>query len=265
MNDEHTIDLYYPSAAYAQGGVLWWELTVAPGSHSKPFGDERKLAAYLAFHVGQGGRFTMRSLRSALGATVPNSAEHLNRRLRQLRTRDGWILQSQRDNAALAHDEYRVEKIGWHPGCGFPRPVDDKPSDSVRRHVHERDGWMCVVCGIGARELYDDEPGKTARLTLGHRVPGARLGKETTINDLQSECARCNEPMRDELPNPPTLEELMPGIRSMSQGDKRELLRRMELNRRPRTRVDEYYTRVRRLSESERARLMASLEDMVSS
>ncbi|MGY1696807.1 HNH endonuclease [Geodermatophilus sp. SYSU D00814] len=262
MTGKRTIDLHYPSAAYAPNGVLWWELTVAPGSRSRAFGDERKLAAYLAFHVRQGGRFTMRSLRAALGASVPNSAEHLNRRLRQLRTRDGWVLQSQRDSADLALDEYRVAKIGWHPGCGFDRPVDDKPSESMRRRVHERDSWMCVVCGIGAREEYDDEPGKTARLTLGHRIPGARLGKETTVEDLQSECARCNEPVRDELPNPLTLQELMPGIRSMSQSEKKELLRRIRLNRRPQTRVDEFYTRVRRLSDSERSQLVAALEGM---
>ena len=37
----------YPSFAYAPNGELWWKLTRTPGKQTA-YGDERKIAAYLA-------------------------------------------------------------------------------------------------------------------------------------------------------------------------------------------------------------------------
>ncbi len=102
----------FPREAYAPDGLLWWRLTTAPGQAKRQFGDEQKIAAYLACVVGEGGVFTMRLLREALGEeTIPNNAEHLNRRLRTLRL-DGWDIPSAKDDGSLAHDEYRVSRIG---------------------------------------------------------------------------------------------------------------------------------------------------------
>lgn len=156
----------YPPEAYAPEGTLWWQLKVAPGMKKQPFGDEQKIAAYLAYHLGEGAVFTIWDLRTALGEkTVPNNAEHLNRRMRTLRGRDGWSLPSARDER-LGVDHYRIRKIGWHPGCGSPRPKNTRPSEKTRRKVFERDREICQVCGIASNEPYPDLPERQAKLTL---------------------------------------------------------------------------------------------------
>ncbi|WP_328446197.1 HNH endonuclease [Amycolatopsis sp. NBC_00438] len=253
----------YPLAAYVPDGTLWWQLKLAPGA-KRPFGDEQKLAAWLAFNCVPGDRITMRQLRAALGEEDrPNAAEHLNRRLRVLRQRDGWQIPSARDDGSLGHDEYRLDAKGWHPGLGRSRPKNDAPSDSVRRRVFERDGRTCVVCGIAAGESYDDLPEKRARLTLGHRIPGKRLLRGASVDELQAECARCNETVRDGVENPLTLPEILPDIRGLPRKDKQTLLDWLQAGRRNKSRLDIAYAEVRRLSAKAKSELMKELEKMV--
>jgi 5-methylcytosine-specific restriction endonuclease McrA len=222
------------------------------------------MAAWLAYNRSPGETFTMRDLRFALGEPeAPNAAEHLNRRLRTLRIRDGWVIPSARDDASLAIDAYRVETVGWHPGTGTPRPEPDVPSDRVRREVFERDHGVCQVCGAVAGEPYPDNPEKITRLTLGHRIPGVRLSRKATMNDLRTECARCNEPARDFSFNPVTLPELEPRIRALGKKEKTQLLSWLEHEHRVQTRTEIYYAEAKRLSESERAALMAILRSSV--
>jgi 5-methylcytosine-specific restriction endonuclease McrA len=253
----------YPPEAYAPDGTLWWRLKLTPGKQRR-FGDEQKIAAYLACHVGKDGIFTMRSLRAALGEdTIPNDAEHLNRRLRNLRTRDKWDIPSAKDDGSLAHDEYRVRVIGWQPGTGVARPRNDTPSDAVRRRVFARDKSICQVCGAIGGEPYDDMPDKTVRLTLGHRVPGKRLDSRATVDELQSECSRCNETVRDELFDPVTLAEVMPTVRNLKRQEKAVLLSWLEAGRRTQERVEQVYADGRRLSADEQAELQRQLRIMV--
>lgn len=250
----------YPSEAYASNGWLWWQLKFWPGTKRR-FGDEQKLAAWLAFNCELGDTITMRQLRAALGEDDrPNVAEHLNRRLRVLRQRDGWEIPSARDDGSLGHDEYRLDVKGWHPGSGSSRPKDHAPSDTVRRQVFERDGRACVVCGVSAGEHYDDRPGKRARLTLGHRIPGKRLHRGVSVNELQTECSRCNETVRDELPDPVTLPELLPRVRKLPRADKQTLLNWLRAGERGRTPLDSLYAEVRRLSAAERNQMIGDLE-----
>lgn len=253
----------YPPEAYAPNGALWWRLKTVPGGKRR-FGDEQKIAAWLAFNRSAGETFTMRELRTALGEDqLPNDAEHLNRRLRTLRSRDGWVIPSAKDDGSLSHDEYRVKKIGWHPGTDEPRPKADLPSDKIRRLVFERDKWTCVVCGVGAKEPYDDTPHKAARMTLGHRIPGKRATSQASVHDLQTECARCNETVRDEIVDPVTLPEILPTVRNLRRADKVQLLQWLEQGRRIRTKVEDVYADARRLSAGERESLLAELRAMV--
>lgn len=262
MPDE-TGDREYSSEAFSPDGTLWWRLKMTPGKN-RPFGDEQKIAAYLACHVGRNGIFTMRGLRAALGEdTIPNSAEHLNRRLRNLRLRDGWDIPSAKDDGSLAHDEYQVCKIGWHPGVGVARPKNDAPSDATRRKVFARDKSVCQVCFTPGGAPYADMPGKVARPTLGHRVPGKRLDSKATVDDLQTECARCNETVRDELFDPVTLLEVLPTVRNLRRQDKVELLSWMQAGRRPVSRAEEAYANLRRLSRAEQEEAMQVLSRMV--
>src|SRR5690606_1956272 len=204
----------YPPEAYSPDGVLWWELRYWPGTRRR-FGDEQKTAAWLAFNVTEGETFTMRTLRQALGEDpdTPNSAEHLNRRLRNLRP-DGWVVPSNKDDRTLPVGTYRLERKGWHPGLG-PRPKREGISDSKRRRVFDRDSSRCVICGVGRGEPYPDKPETKAVLTVGHRVP-RELGGSTDLDNLQTECKRCNEPVRQEMGVPETLSALLPEVRRLN-------------------------------------------------
>ena len=258
-------DRYGPEA-YAPDGTLWWRLRHKPGSTKSRFGDERKLAAYLACHIGPGNVFSMRMLRDGLGdAMERNTAEHLNRRLRELRLRDGWRIPSQKDDATLAQDEYRVEVVGWHPGTGAPRPVKDVPSDRTRRLVFERDKLTCQICHTMAGEPYIDLPEKIMRPTLGHRIPGKRLTRKATPEELQTECARCNESIRDELFDPITLVELLPRITRMKRASKERLLAWLEMGHRSKDSEELAYADARRLTAGERELLREELQRMVGS
>lgn len=242
----------YVAAAYAPNGVLWWELETHPGT-SRRFGGVRKIAAWLAFNVDEDGTFTMRDLRGATGVPsgTSNDAEHLNRRLRELRP-DGWIVDSQRDDPTLRPDTYRLRKVGWHPALGErPRTARRVPSD-LRRKVLERDGRRCVVCFVGGGEPYPGEPGTSAVLTAGHRVPAQRGTRVHSLGELQTECQRCNETVRDELLDPPTLAEVLPEVRRLPRADRDVLLRWLVSGHRLRSRLDEVYDRIRILSPPER-------------
>jgi hypothetical protein len=250
----------YPSEAYASNDVLWWELEFWPETR-RAFGGEPKIAAWLAFNVDEGDTFTMRDLRRALGEeTIPNNAEHLNRRLRALRP-DGWLVPSNVDDRTLGIGIYRLEKRGWHPAEG-PRPKSEAISAAKRRRVFDRDGWRCVVCGVGSGEPYPGEPHTKAALTVGHRI-ARELGGSAELDNIQTECKRCNEPVRQEMGMPETLAELLPDVRRLRKEDLRSLLAWLRANQRIRTRLDDAYDRARRLSAEEREALTETVRAML--
>lgn len=247
----------YPPEAYAPDGILWWGRHVPEGK--RDFGAEWKICAWLAFNRSVGSTFTMRDLRAALGSEEANSDEHLNRRLRELRQRDGWIIPSNKDDGGIPVGCYRVEKVGWHPGLGTKRAANTAISQSVRRRIFERDGSRCRVCNVGAGEEYPGEPGSIAVMTVGHIVANDHGGSSSDLNNLQTECKRCNEPVRQEIRVPKTLRELLPDVRNLKRDEKAKLLAWMRANRRQRDKLDVLYDDARRLSPGDRAELEVKL------
>lgn len=248
----------FPPNAYAPGGsTLWWELEHWPGMKRR-FGAERKLAAWLMFNLEIGEIFTMRHLRAELGdGVIPNDDEHLNRRLRQLR-KNGWDVPTQKDDGSLSVGEYRLTAVGWSPSDGR-RPATNQVSQAVRRIVFERDARRCVVCNVGKGEPYPGEPGTRAVITIGHRFPDARNGSADADN-LQTECQRCNEPIREVLPNPETLDELLPSILKLPKKDAQTLFTWLSNGYRRRDSIDQLFDRARKLSRTEHASLIEKLK-----
>lgn len=252
----------YPPEAFAAQGVLWWKLDTHPGS-SRRFGGELKLAAWLAFNKEVGSTFTMRELREAIGEDVANNQEHLNRRLRELRHRDGWAIPSNKDDRTLRVGRYRVDKIGWHPGLGTPRADSRSISQSVRRRVIDRDGGRCTICGVAGGESYPNEPTTRAALTVGHIVPSDRGGSSADMNNLRTECSRCNEPVRQEIRNPESFLEMLPDVRNLRKNELQRLYAWLEAGQRGRDRLDEIFDRARKLSPDDRNRLQVRLISMI--
>ncbi|MFC5994564.1 HNH endonuclease [Pseudonocardia hispaniensis] len=246
----------FPPGAYTPDGRLWWKLDFWPGT-KRPFGDERKLAAWLQFNINIGETFTMRDLRQVLGANVPNDREHFNRRFRELR-KDGWLFSSYKNASDLAPDTYRLKAKGWHPGRGS-RPKRAAITATMRRRVFERDGRRCVICFIGGGEPYPDNPDLVAVLTVGHRIPNERDQSVRSLDELQTECQQCNEPVRDELPNPSDLAEVLADIKRLNRAERLDLLRWLRAKRRMRSRLDEVYDRVRTLPPEIQAKVVEAL------
>jgi len=247
--------------AYAPNGVLWWELETWPNS-SMTYGDERRIAAYLACNFAVGDIFTTDQLRRALGTKGErNTAEHFQRRIRELRLdRDGWKITSWSDDRTLEREQYRLDFVGWHPGRG-PRAKDpNKISKKLRNAILARDGSRCQVCGVGDGEPYPEAPDELAKMTIGHVVPGARGGKAVPGN-LRVECSWCNEPKRSEGIDPPSADEMWTIVRSLKTADLRRLDSWLAQGHRGRDRVDEVYDTVRKLAPEHREELVRRVSD----
>ena len=65
-------------------------------------------------------------------------------------------------------------------------------SDTLRRHILERNGFTCQVCGAGAGEESLCEPGKKCRLEIDHTVPISQGGTDEEHN-LRAVCVWYNK------------------------------------------------------------------------
>lgn len=252
----HNPESEYPAEAYAEDGVLWWELEHEPGGKRK-FGAERKIAAWLAFNRDKGETFTMRDLRDALGTdATPNADEHLNRRMRRLRA-DGWEITSNAGDKSLPIDAYRIDAKGWHPGQG-PRPKADAISKRLEREVFERDGYRCVICGVGRGEPYPGKPDSHAVITVGHRQAREHKGSSKDPDNLETQCKPHNEPVREEL-LPESLDEVLIGLKRLKREELEKLETWLSQDYRSRDRLDVIHDRARSLSPDERQEFLVEV------
>ena len=225
----------YPDEAFSPNGEPWWELEFAPGGKQR-FGVSKRLAAWIHFNMEIGSTVTMKVLRSSISSKgMPNADEHFNRRFRFLRE-SGWKLTSNKEDSSLASDEYRLVAKGasiWIDGVQTTR---SQLSARVRRQVLERDNQICQVCFVGAGEEYPNEPGSRARMTVGHLRANALAGSVDLLN-LRTECARCNETVRDEFSVGEGTDVIWPKVRRLSKSDKTTLLIWLDQGIRPSTEV----------------------------
>ncbi|MDP9848650.1 HNH endonuclease [Streptosporangium lutulentum] len=246
---------------FAPDGSEWWKLKTTPGGR-RPFGGEKRIAAWLWFNAEVSETFTMRQLRQSLGDGdgEAENAEQLNRRLRALRP-DDWVITSYKDDRTLPPDTYRLDKKGVKIWLD-KRTGKAAVSQRTRRLVMERDGSRCKICGVGDGEPYPDEPTTKAKLTIGHRIPEARGGSREEGN-LRTECARCNEPVRHEAIDPETYDEVFAEVRTLRSSDIRSLLTWLQSGERTRSKLDKAHDRARKLSSHEIDRLIIELHRML--
>lgn len=222
-------------------------------------GGAHRAAAFLWFEKGIGATFSMRELREALGEDEsPDSAEHLNRRLRDLRAQ-GWRFDSFKSREGQATDRYLLVDKGARTWMGERRAVG-VVSAAVRRQVLDRGENRCVVCGVGAGEPYPEVAGSRARMTIGHRRAVARTA-DATADNLQTECSRCNEPAGDDLRDPERRDAVMAAVVRLGAAERRTLLNWLESGYRQRSNLDSVYDRARRLRHSERLQVSGRLRD----
>ncbi len=230
-----------------------------PDWSDQSLGGRIRVALWLYEQVGEGERFRKQDMREAIPGV-----EQIDRRMRDLRPA-GWVIKTYRDMAVLSPDELFLETIGahvWEPGkrsTGL-RTV----SGRLRREVMDRDHHRCVRCGISSGEAYPEEPGSSARLTLGH-VNAHAYGSSTAPENLVTECSRCNETARQFTPVQFTADHVRDQIRELSKREKTNLLSWMALDRRPMSQTEQVWARYRQLPGVERDGLQRELARMLGS
>lgn len=209
-------------------------------------GTRIRVALWLYTEIGEGQRFSKQQLRKA----IPD-VEQIDRRMRDLRPA-GWIIKTYRDMASLSADELFLEKVGTHVWKPGQRSVGLRAiSGKVRREVMERDGHRCVRCGVSAGEEYFDDPGSYARLTLGHVTPH-KHGSGAQLEDLVTECARCNETTKHLTGVQFSAEQVWDRIQELPKKEKIKLLAWMAAGRRATTDTEQIWARYRQLPAAHR-------------
>jgi 5-methylcytosine-specific restriction endonuclease McrA len=122
------------------------------------------------------------------------------RRVRELRTEDGYQILTHRDRSDLKPGQYRLDTAKRLPI--FPRSI----SKETRAYVLERNGYTCQMCGLAAGDPDPFDPTRTVRLTLGHIIDKSKGGADTP-NNLRAVCTNCNEGLQNTAP--PKLDRLV--------------------------------------------------------
>lgn len=219
-------------------------------------GTKNRIAAYLWFNVEVGGVFTLAEVRTEID--VVNQTQ-TDRRLRELREQ-GWVIEGYKDSKGMKSNSYILKKKGNRIWAG-EKNQRDAISNKLRRQVFARDNNTCVVCGISAGEPYIDALDEKARMTIGHRVPNQRLGN-ATLENLQTECSRCNEPIRNLLKDPETFEDLLGDINRLDLKSIAELSQWIHEGRRTPRLIDIIYSRYRYLSPHEKSSMKAYISQV---
>src|SRR5699024_501548 len=225
----------HPPEAYCDDGRLWWDRKFGDGPRGAD-GSVPRMASWLRWNVELNGRFTTRAMREALGV----DHEHFQRRQRELREKLGWKYLSSKEEPSLG-DECILLEYGWWPGDG-KRPQSASISAKVRRQVFERDGGRCVICGRAAGETYED--GGVVVLTAGH-IRANSHGGSSAIDNLQTECRRCNETSRADTGAVADPQAVLERVKSLSKADRMEMLSWMQAGKRSRSKLDRAYDDVR--------------------
>ena len=176
-------------------------------------GSKERIRQFLLAHVGE--VVTSLQLQAAVGPEVTEWA----RRLRELRS-EGWPIRSHHDDSSLRPGEYRMmappEEASLYE---FDRPI----SARVRAQALERNGYTCQMCGAGAGDPDDRNPGRKIRLHVGH-IQDRSHGGSDTLSNLRAMCNICNEGARNLVQEPPSWSWLLSQVRRSPEDTQRRVL-----------------------------------------
>ena len=139
------------------------------------------------------------------------------RRVRELRTEEGYLILTHNDRADLKPGQYLLESSKPQPA--FARGI----SKEVRAYVLDRNGFTCQMCGAVAGEAHPYDPGRKTRLHIGHVIDKS-LGGSDEPNNLRAICSVCNEGASNITLQRPDLNKLLVQVRRATALDQRELL-----------------------------------------
>ncbi len=150
--------------------------------------------------------------------TVAGGITEWARRVRELRTEEGYQIQTHNDRSDLKPGQYLLENPKPQPA--FERAI----SKETRAFVLDRNGFTCQMCGAVAGEPHPYDPSRKTRLHIGHIVDKSQGGSDDASN-LRALCSVCNEGASNLTLERPSAQKLLIQVRRAKGGDQLELLR----------------------------------------
>jgi HNH endonuclease len=173
-------------------------------------GARGKLRAHFLANVGR--VMDSEELRDVAG----NQSEWA-RRVRELRTEEGYLILTHNDRSELRPGQYLLETPKPQPA--FERAI----SKETRAYVLDRNGFTCQMCGAVAGESHPYDPTRKTRLHIGHVIDKSKGGNDEPSN-LRAICSVCNEGAQNATLIRPDLKQLLIQIRRGTAADQLEVL-----------------------------------------
>jgi HNH endonuclease len=140
------------------------------------------------------------------------------KRVRELRSEEGYQIQTHNDRSDLKPGQYILEDP--KPIPAFERAI----SKETRAFVLDRNGFTCQMCGAVAGELHPYDLTRRTRLHIGHIVDKSQGGTDDPTN-LRAICSVCNEGASNLTLERPSSLKLLAQVRRAKGDDQVELLR----------------------------------------
>lgn len=176
-----------------------------------PKGSRARLRAYFLSHIGE--VLESEELREAAG-----NASEWGRRVRELRTEEGYQILTNNDRSDLKPGQYLL--LNPKPTPAFERGV----SKETRAYVLDRNGFTCQMCGAAAGEPHPSDLTRKTRLHIGHILDKSMGGSDDPSN-LRAVCSVCNEGARNLTLDRPSLQKLLIQVRRATGGDQLAVLK----------------------------------------
>jgi hypothetical protein len=174
-------------------------------------GARAKLRAYFLNNIGK-------IMGSNELRTVSGNISEWARRVRELRTEEGYQILTHNDRSNLKPGEYLLESPKPQPA--FARSI----SKETRAFVLDRNGFTCQMCGAVAGEPHPYDPTRKTRLHIGHIIDKSMGGTDNPSN-LRAICSVCNEGASNLTLTRPDLQKLLIQVRRATSADLLKLLK----------------------------------------
>ena len=150
--------------------------------------------------------------------TVADNQSEWARRVRELRTEEGYLILTHNDRSELKPGQYLLE-------IAKPQPAFERAlSKETRAFVLDRNGFTCQMCGAVAGESHPYDPTRKTRLHIGHIIDKSKGGIDEPSN-LRAICSICNEGAQNAMLIRPDLKQLLIQIRRATSADQLEVLK----------------------------------------
>ena len=107
---------------------------------------------------------------------VANNQSEWARRVRELRTEEGFLILTHNDRSELKPGQYLLETPKPQPA--FERAI----SKETRAYVLDRNGFTCQMCGAVAGEPHPYDSTRKTRLHIGHIIDKSKGGSDEPAN-----------------------------------------------------------------------------------